>query len=66
MQFVPTDLQVADALTKGLSVAKFEPFRDKMLGLLPNPSMKCSPTGAPKEVKKVSWDPHLKSVKSEK
>ena len=38
IKYVNTNFQVADALTKALYPAKFRPFRDRMLGLLQDPT----------------------------
>ena len=36
IKYASTHSQIADALTKPLPFLKFTPFRDRMLGLLPN------------------------------
>ena len=38
IKYVNTNFQLADALTKALYPAKFRPFRDRMLGLLQDPT----------------------------
>jgi hypothetical protein len=38
IQYVATGKQIADALTKPLALPKFEKFRDRLLGLLADPT----------------------------